>query len=47
MQKWKYIIIIIIIGKSGTIKDTPFQAELRLKVGANVMLTYNVDTADG
>ena len=35
------------LGKTGTIKDTPFQAELRLKIGAKIMLTYNVATADG
>ena len=35
------------IGKSGTIKETPFLAELKLKIGAKIMLTYNVNTADG
>ena len=35
------------IGKTGTIKETPFQAELKLKIRAKVMLTYNVDTGDG
>lgn len=31
----------------GTVKDTPFKDELRLKVGARVMLTYNVFSMDG
>ena len=35
------------VSKSGTINNTPFQANLKLKVGAKVMLTYNVNTADG
>ena len=35
------------ISKTGTINNTPFQSKLVLKVGAKVMLTYNVNTADG
>ena len=35
------------ISKTGTIKDTPFQEKLRLKIGVKIMLTYNVNTADG
>ena len=35
------------ISKNGTIKDTPFQANLVFKIGAKIMLTYNVNTADG
>ena len=34
-------------GKAGEVNKTPFQKELRLKIGAKVMLTYNVDTTDG
>ena len=34
-------------GKAGEVNKTPFQKELRVKVGAKVMLTYNVDTSDG
>jgi hypothetical protein len=34
-------------GKAGEVLKTPFQKELRVKVGAKVMLTYNVDTSDG
>ena len=34
-------------GKDGTVSDTPFLQELSIKVGARVMLTYNVDTMDG
>ena len=34
-------------GKAGEVMKTPFQKELRVKVGAKVMLTYNVDTSDG
>ena len=33
--------------KAGEVNKTPFQKELRVKVGAKVMLTYNVDTSDG
>ena len=35
------------VGKTGAISNTPFQAKLRLKIGAKIMLTYNIDTADG
>ena len=34
-------------GKAGEVLKTPFQKELRLKIHAKVMLTYNVDTSDG
>ena len=34
-------------GKAGEVLKTPFQRELRIKVGAKVMLTYNIDTCDG
>ena len=33
--------------RGNTVKDTPFQDKLCLKVGAKVMLTYNVNTNDG
>ena len=35
------------ISKTGTINNTPFLANLKLKIGAKIMLTYNVNTADG
>ena len=35
------------INNAGNILNTPFQKELRLKIGARVMITYNVDTCDG
>ena len=35
------------ISKTGAISNTPFQAKLVLKIGAKIMLTYNVNTADG
>ena len=35
------------VSKTGAINNTPFQADLRLKIGAKIMLTYNVNTADG
>ena len=35
------------VNNAGNISNTPFQKELKLKVGAKVMLTYNVDTSDG
>ena len=34
-------------GKAGEVMKTPFQKELKVKVGAKVMLTYNIDTSDG
>ena len=35
------------VNPNGNIGTTPFQKELRLKIGAKVMLTYNVDVVDG
>ena len=35
------------VGNAGEVSKTPFQMELKLKLGAKVMLTYNVDTCDG
>ena len=35
------------ITNSGEIKHTMLQAHLKLKIGAKVMMTYNVDTIDG
>ena len=35
------------ITNSGSIKNTPLQYILKLKVGARVMLTYNLNTSDG
>ena len=35
------------ISKTGAISNTPFQSKLIIKIGAKVMLTYNVNTADG
>ena len=35
------------ISKTGAISNTPFQAKLVLKIGAKIMLTYNINTADG
>ena len=35
------------ISKTGAINNTPFQAKLVLKIGVKVMLTYNINTADG
>ena len=35
------------VSKTGAICNTPFQAELKLRIGAKVMLTYNINTADG
>ena len=34
-------------GKAGEVMKTPFQKELNLKIGAKIMLTYNIDTCDG
>ena len=34
------------IGNKGNVKDTPFLQTLKLKMGARVMLTYNIDTID-
>ena len=34
-------------GKAGEVMKTPFQKELKVKLKAKVMLTYNVDTSDG
>jgi hypothetical protein len=34
-------------GKAGEVLKTPFQKELKVKIGAKVMMTYNVDTSDG
>ena len=31
------------ISKKGTVKDTPFQQTLKLKISAKVMLTFNID----
>ena len=33
--------------KDGFVNETPFLDELRLKIGARVMITFNVDTSDG
>ena len=35
------------ISKTGAINNTPFQAKLVLKIGVKVMLTYNINPADG
>ena len=34
-------------GKAGEVLKTPFQKHLKVKIGARVMLTYNIDTSDG
>lgn len=36
-----------IIERDGSIKGTPLQNELKVKIGAEVMLTYNIDVVDG
>ena len=35
------------VTNAGTIKNTPLQFILKLKVGASIMLTYNLNTSDG
>ena len=35
------------VNNAGNVSNTPFQKELKVKLGAKVMLTYNVDTSDG
>ena len=35
------------ISKDGRVNDTPFLEKLRINLDARLMLTYNVDTADG
>ena len=35
------------VNNAGCIKNTPFQAVLQLKIGAEVVLVHNVDTLDG
>ena len=35
------------VDKKGNVGSTPFKKELKLKIGAKVMLTYNVDVVDG
>ena len=35
-----------LIDATGAIRNTPLQKEIRLKIGAKVMLTYNIDTCD-
>ena len=35
------------IGKAGEVNKTPFQKLLKVKIGAKVILTYNVDICDG
>ena len=35
------------VTNAGAIKNTPLQYNLKLKIGARVMLTHNLDTSDG
>ena len=35
-----------LIDATGAIRNTPLQKEIKLKIGAKVMLTYNIDTCD-
>ena len=35
------------VNNAGCIKNTPFQAELNLKIGGEVVLTHNINTLDG
>ena len=35
------------VTNAGAIRNTPLQYILKLKVGARIMLTYNLDTSDG
>ena len=35
------------VTNAGTIKNTPLQNILKLKIGARIILTYNLNTSDG
>merc|ERR1719239_2083723 len=35
------------VNNAGCIRNTPFQAKLKLKIGAEVVLVHNIDTLDG
>ena len=35
------------VNSAGAIRNTPFQAVLKLKVGCDIMLVHNIDTLDG
>ena len=35
------------VNNAGCIRNTPFQAKLQLKIGAEVVLVHNIDTLDG